>query len=200
MADHNRTQRLESTKKLVGLALLAAIVALLQLLGSFIRIGPFPISLVLIPIVIGAAIYGPGGGAFLGGVFGLIVTIATVNGTDQGAYVMFVARPFVTVALCMLKGIAAGWVAGLAYRAVSGKNQTLAVLLAAVLCPITNTGIFCAAMLLFYFDILQEWAGGTNVVAYMLFTLAGVNFLIETALNLVVSSVIVRIVNIWKKA
>ena len=51
---------------LTGVAIFTAIVIVLQLLGSFVRFGPFSISLVLIPIVVGAALYGPGAGAWLG--------------------------------------------------------------------------------------------------------------------------------------
>ena len=49
---------------------------ILQLLGSFIKIGPVSISLVLIPIVIGAAVYGLKTGAWLGLVFGIVVLLA----------------------------------------------------------------------------------------------------------------------------
>ena len=45
------------TRRLAGLALFTAIVVVLQLLGSFIKVGPFAVSLVLIPIVVGAAVY-----------------------------------------------------------------------------------------------------------------------------------------------
>ena len=51
------------TRRLAGLALFTAIVVVLQLLGSFIKVGPFAVSLVLIPIVVGAAVYGVSAGA-----------------------------------------------------------------------------------------------------------------------------------------
>ena len=47
-----------NTRTLTGMALLTAIVVILQFLGAFIRFGTFSISLVLIPIVVGAALYG----------------------------------------------------------------------------------------------------------------------------------------------
>ena len=81
------------TRRLAGLALFTAIVVVLQLLGSFIKVGPFAVSLVLIPIVVGAAVYGVSAGAWLGFVFGVVVTIAVVTGADQGGYIMFSARP-----------------------------------------------------------------------------------------------------------
>ncbi len=45
----------KTTQYIVGGGLFAAIVAVLQLVGSAIRFGPFSISLVLIPIVLAAA-------------------------------------------------------------------------------------------------------------------------------------------------
>ena len=64
------------TRTLTGVALFTAIVVVLQLVGAFIRFGPFSISLVLVPIVVGAALYGPAAGAWLGLVFGLVVLIS----------------------------------------------------------------------------------------------------------------------------
>ena len=64
-----------NTKKIAGVGLLSAIVVVLQLLGSFIHFGPFSISLVLIPIVVGASLYGALSGAWLGLVFGITVLL-----------------------------------------------------------------------------------------------------------------------------
>ena len=47
-----------STRNLVMYSILTAVVVLLQFMGSFIRLGPFSVSLVLVPIVIGAALLG----------------------------------------------------------------------------------------------------------------------------------------------
>ena len=67
--------------KITGTAILTAVVVVLQLLGSFIHLGPFSISLVLVPIVIGAALYGWIAGAWLGLVFSIVVLL-----TDAGAF------------------------------------------------------------------------------------------------------------------
>ena len=63
----------DRTKKIATLGILTAVVIVLQLMGSFIRFGQFSISLVLIPIVVGTALYGPLAGAWLGFVFSLVV-------------------------------------------------------------------------------------------------------------------------------
>ena len=51
------------TQKVVGMGLFTAIIVALQMLASAIKFGPFSITLVLAPIVIGAALYGIGAGA-----------------------------------------------------------------------------------------------------------------------------------------
>ncbi len=93
---------------MVGMALFAAIVVVLQIIGNYIRIGNFSISLVLVPIIVGAALYGPAGGAFLGGVFGIVVIIDCITVGN----VLWIANPVATAIVCMLKGIAAGFVSG----------------------------------------------------------------------------------------
>ena len=67
-------------------------------------------------------------------------------------------------------------------------------ILAGIVSPVVNTGLFCLCLTLLFHDILLSWAGGTEVVYYILFVLTGINFLVELAVNLVLSTVIVRVV------
>lgn len=186
------------TRRLAGLALFTAIVVVLQLLGSFIKVGPFSVSLVLIPIVVGAAVYGVSAGAWLGFAFGVVVTIAVVTGADAGGYIMFSARPVLTVLVCLIKGTAAGYVAGLLYRAIGKKHPLAGVIVAAAAAPVVNTGLFVLAMLLFYQPQLQAWAGDT-AATYIVTGLVGVNFLLELGVNLVLSPTITRLIAAGKK-
>ena len=67
---------LEKTKALVGMAIFTAIVVVLQVIATALgRMGLTPPSLVLIPIVIGSAVYGLKTGAWLGLVFGIVVLL-----------------------------------------------------------------------------------------------------------------------------
>ena len=187
-------------KKMVGLALLIALVVVLQFVGGMIPpVGGFTISLVLIPIVIGAALYGPGAGAFLGAVFGVIVTINCVNGTDVGGAMVFQANPILCVVVVLAKGTLAGLVAGLVYRLLKGKNGYLAMLCAAIVCPVINTGIFVVCMLAFFKDVLAVWAGGGEIIAYVLTGLILANFVPEMIINVVFGTVGQRIIKYVKK-
>lgn len=190
-----------STKTLVLAAILTALVIILQFLGAFIRFGPFSISLVLIPIVIGAATCGVGISTWLGFVFGLIVLL---SGDAAAFLVVNVAGTVLTV---LAKGLAAGFLAGLAYKGVStllrGKGRFVAVLAAAVVCPLANTGVFLLGCLLFFLDTIAQWAAAANlggdIAHYMIFVLVGANFLFELGFNIVLSPIVVRIVQARKK-
>ena len=190
---------LGKTRRLVGLAIFAVLVVVLQLVATFVKLGTLPLNLTLIPIVVGAAIYGVGAGAFLGAVFGVVVLLATISGADAFAYIMWSAQPVLTLVLIMVKGTAAGFGAGLVFRAASRENVYFGVFLAAFVSPLVNTGIFCLAMFLFYQDLLSQFAGGTNLLYFAFFGLTGVNFLIELSINFVMSPTVARIIRIGKK-
>jgi uncharacterized membrane protein len=185
-----------NTRKLTGLALLTAIVVILQFLGAFIRFGPFSISLVLIPIVVGAALYGVLAGAWLGFVFGLVVLLSG----DAAAFL--VISPIGTILVVLLKGALAGLCAGAVYKALSERNETVAVIVAAIVAPVVNTGIFLLGCLVFFLPTVREWGqamGFENVGTYMIVGLVGGNFLFELLFNVILSPVIVRLVRLGKK-
>lgn len=175
-----------NAKKIAGVGLLTALVVVLQLLGSFIKFGTVSISLVLIPIVVGAALYGVGAGAWLGGVFAVVVLFLNMS-------------IFGTILTVMLKGILAGALSGLVYRVLSKKHKYAGVVCAAVVCPVVNTGIFLLGCRLFFFDWILQNAGGANAFIFMITGFVGLNFVVELAVNVVLSPVIVRLVNISKK-
>jgi len=186
--------------RMTALALLIALIVVLQSLGGMIPpIGGFTISLVLIPIVLGAALYGPGAGALLGAAFGILVIIGCVNGTDVGGQMVFQANPFLCILVVMSKGILAGLCSGLVYRSLAPRNGTLAMVLAAIVCPVVNTGFFVACMWVFFIDVLAAWAGGGSIIGYVLTGLVLCNFVPELIINVVFSFAGLRIVRLIKK-
>lgn len=192
--------RNNKVQRMVGMALLMALVIVLQAIGGMIPpIGGFSISLVLVPIVIGAAVYGIGAGALLGATFGVIVYINCVTGADVGGAMVFQANPILCFLVVMAKGMLAGVAAGAVYAALKEKNAYLAMLLAAIVCPLVNTGIFVACMLTFFVDILAAWAGGGEILGYVLTGLIVANMLPEILINVVLSPASARIAKVAKK-
>lgn len=188
-------KRQTSTRAIVIGAVLTALVFLLQYMGSFVKLGPFSISLVLIPIVIGTSTCGWKIGSWLGLVFGFAVLMSG----DAAAFLTVNAPG--TIATVLLKGTLCGLVSGLAYEGVyklSRGNSYLATTVAAIVCPVVNTGIFLLGCLVFFMDTIAMWTEGAglggDVAHYMIFVLVGANFLFELVANIVFAPVIVRII------
>ena len=192
-----RKQKRAKIEKLALAAVLTALVFVLQMLGQFIKLGPFSISLVLIPIVIGAATLGPSIGAWLGLVFGVTVFI---SGDAAAFLAVNIPGTIITV---LVKGILCGYLAGVSYKLLEKKNKIAATVVAAIVCPVVNTGVFFIGCILFFMDTVAQWAAGFGlegqVIKYMFLGLAGGNFLFEFGTNLILSPVIIRFLNIIKK-
>ena len=193
-----------STRTMVTGALLTALVVLLQFVSMAIRAGTFSITLSLVPIVIGAVICGKGMGTWLGLVFGI-----TVLATGDAAPFMVVNAPG-TILTVLLKGTACGFVSGLVYELICkafNKRQMnvsyAAAVLSALMCPITNTGVFLLGCLAFFMKTLAVWGKGlgfgNDVGKYMIVGLAGTNFLIEMAVIIIFAPAIVRIIKVVSK-
>ena len=186
--------------KMVQVAILMAIIVVLQLLSYVIKIGTFNLSLVLIPIVVGAVMFGPKTGAWLGLVFGAVVTACCVSGMDVGGAILWNANPFLTAAICLIKGTAAGWVAGLIATAFkNSRTPWVGIILAALAAPVVNTGLFLVGLSTCFYDVLVAWAGGQEILYYIIFGLVGINFIIEFALNAILSPTVTAIVKALKK-
>ncbi len=64
-------------------------------------------------------------------------------------------------------------------------KETAPFYLASMIAPVANTATFILFMLLFFRPLLEEWAGGTNVIVYLLTVIVGVNFVIEFTVAIV---------------
>lgn len=185
--DHTRI------RTLTGTAMLTAIIIVLQLIGSYIKFGQFSISLVLIPIVLGAALFGVASGTWLGLAFGIVVMIS-------GDAALFMAiNPIGTVITVLLKGVLAGAASAATYRLVEKKSRFAAVLLASFVCPVVNTGVFLLGCLVFFMDAIRDLAGDSNVLVYMIVSFVGINFVIELVINLVLNPAMVRLIEIGRR-
>lgn len=193
----------QKTLRTVQLALLAAIIVVLQQIVIPLP-GGLTLSLVLIPIVVGAVLFGPASGAILGGVFGVVVTFLVMTGrAGDLSTMMWLSNPVITALVCLVKGVAAGWVAGLVAKAFK-KRAFVGILLAAAVAPIVNTGIFLLGMLTVFRDVMMTFAqnigmNGVGAVYFAVVVLVGINFIIEFAANLILSPSIASIVKAVRK-
>ena len=184
------------TEKLVLLALLTALTAVLSYFGGFIKIGGLAsISLTLIPVVLGAALCGPSAGAWLGGVSGVVFFL-----TADAAFWLGLSV-FGTIITVMVKGIAAGLLAGLVYKLLERFNRYAAIIVSAIVCPVVNTSIFLLGSLIFFIDTVRGGASseGMGTFGYLIIFFVGLNFVFELVVNIVVGPALFRIIEIKKK-
>lgn len=192
-----RDSKKDTTYRMVVLSVLSAMIVVLQLFGGYIRIGPTPISLVLIPIVIGGLVLGVGGGAFLGALFGVFVLVFFgVFANDPFTAFLFQEKPLITALICIGKGTVAGLIPPIVHRAArrAFKKELPAVVLASVLAPICNTGLFLLGMLTIL-DTLKTLLNGAPLGAFFA-SIVGINFLVELAVNAIASPAIYRVLQV----
>ena len=192
-----RTNTRQQTEKLALLALLTALVALLAYFGGFIKIGGMAsISLTLVPVVLGAALQGPLAGAWLGAVSGGVFFL---TGDAAGWLGLSVPGTIITV---MVKAIVSGLCAGLVYKLLEKRNRYIAVLVAAIVCPVVNTGIFVIGCYAFFVDAvaLSAATAGKTTFIFIMTVYVGLNFVFELLTNIVLSPTILKLINIRKKA
>lgn len=196
--------RKQSILYLVELALLTAIVLVLQLTGFAVRL-PFlttPVSLVGIPIALGAMLLGPKAGAWLGFVFGAEVAIVLgMLGQDPFfTGILFQDHPILTTLLCVGKGTLAGLASGLLFKYLKKGPAFLRVILASAAVPVVNTAIFILGSYTMMDTFKSNFLGdGTGMFYFLVIGCAGVNFLCEFAINTVFSPVLHRLLDILGK-
>lgn len=195
------TSTIDKTRKMSMLAMLSAIVVFLQIVCTFIKFGPFSITLALTPIIVGAAIYGVGAGALLGFIFGVVVYITGLMGWDGGFInLMMAENAIATTVVCIGKGLAAGAAAGAVYKILSKASKTLSAIVASIVTPIVNTGLFALVSLTIFYDFAAGFAAeGQSPVGLVLFTWIGANFIVEFIINVALGAVIVRVVDYYNK-
>ena len=177
-----------------NLTLTAAFLAIILIMAftpiGYLKVGVIEITLMVLPVALGAILVGTWAGAFLGLAFGATSFAQCFGMSPFGAALLSIS-PFYTVLVCFLPRILLGVCAGLLFRALS-KTKLPAGLSAGVtaLCAslINTVGFVGLVILLFgktdYVQGIMETLGAKNLLAFAL-AFAGVNSLVEAAANAV---------------
>lgn len=201
------TNSKQRTLRLAQIAMLIALIAVLQILATvFSKLVALPVSitLTLVPIVVGAVLFGPWVGGILGFAFGAITLILGLTGFDPVTLQSFQFSAVGTFFIVLLKGTAAGMAAGAIAIPFKKKGKIYpAVFTAAVLAPVTNTAIYIIGMMTIFQGTWSGQAaeyGGMFAMAMIIIGMALVNFVIELIINVVLGSSVVRIIEAVKKS
>ncbi|MBQ0083690.1 MAG: ECF transporter S component [Clostridiales bacterium] len=176
-------------RRLAVNGILAALIIVVSFLP--IRIGTVEITLSMIPIAVGASIYGVYSGALLGAVFGTVSFLQCLGYSPFGATLLAVSVP-VTLLMCIPTRILAGALAGLAcdiFKKSGHKN--IGIITAGVLAPVLNTVFFTGVMLIGFWntEYIQGFAEMFKTPAPFAFAVAfvGLNGLIEILVGIAVA-------------
>ena len=175
-------KRLFNTKMIVGTALLVAVEIILQLL-SMILPTAVNLNLALVVITIGAIMYGPLVGGFLGFVNGAVILLSPNTVT-----VFMSISPVGTILVCLLKTTLAGVIAGFLFKWISKKNDAAASVVASIIVPVINTLIFAIFTYFFFLNDL-----GLESFGQIFTILIGINFIFEIVTNTVISPMLYQI-------
>ncbi len=178
-----------STKYLVELALLVAIILLMAFTPiGYIKTLGLEITLIVIPVAVGAVTLGPAGGAILGGVFG-ITSFIQCFGMSAFGTVLLGVNPFLTFLVCVPTRILVGWLTGLIYKGL-GKTSLpsgASITIANLCCPLLNTALFMGSLVTLFAGTMREQFGMTQVLPFIV-TFVGINGLVEAAVCFVVGA------------
>lgn len=171
--------------KLVRTALLIAIIFVMAFtpLGYF-KTGGLSITLLQIPVVIGAIVMGPVTGAVLGLTFG-ITSIIQCFGLDPFGTTLIGINPVGLVLTCLIPRILMGYLTGaiakLLIRMDNGKTGSFVV--ASLIGALLNTVMFMGSLILFFYntEFIQGIASSLGTSSPMAFVVAliGINGVIE---------------------
>ena len=181
-----RTKRI---KFITGLALLLAVEVVLSIISNYMP-GTVNFNLALIPISIGAVLFGPIGGFILGAANGIVTLIA------PGTQVFVAQNAFATVLLCILKTGLAGLVSGYVYKAIKIINTNGAIITSGILVPIVNTSIFILGVILFFLPLYGE---GKQAIGVLFSSVISINFLIEFLISALLCPAVIQIINVSKR-
>ena len=180
-----------STGKMVRLAVLAAVLLIMAYTPlGYLKVGAVEISFMMIPVVIGAVIIGPGAGALLGGIFGVTSFIQCFGASPFGAALLAV-NPWFTLIMCMIPRILAGWLPGLLFKALNrtALPKLLPVTAACLSGALLNTIFFIGSLFLFFggTDFVRSF--GENAWAIIVL-LVGVNGIVEAVVSSIVGATV----------
>ena len=189
----NKTTK--GTRGMVELGLMSAIVIVMAMTPLGYLKTPFlSITLLTIPVAVGAIVLGPKGGAILGAVFGATSFAQALSGSGMSAFLLQ-ASPLGTAFLCFVPRILEGFLCGLIFKVLRKANlKKTAYYIAGFSCPILNTVFFMGTLVAIFYqtEYIQNLVTSLNVSNPLTFIVAlvGIQGLIEAGVCGILSSII----------
>ncbi len=191
-----RNKTTQSTRYMVELALMAAIIFLMAFtpLGYF-RTPGISITFLTVPVAVGAIILGPKGGAICGLAFGITSLIQCFMGGSFGSMLLSI-NPIGTAITCIVPRVLEGLLCGMVFQGIRKVSKNSAYLAASLACPLLNTVFFMSAVVLIFYhtEYIQGFVEALGVTNPLMFVVAfvGLQGLIEAGVCFLIASAVSR--------
>ena len=197
----NETKRGKYTvQDLVRVSVLVAIMLLLEITGlGMIKTAGLEITILMVPVIVGAIVMGPAAGAVLGGVFGCISFWECFGKSWFGTTLLGI-NPVFTFIVCVPTRVLAGWLCGLAFKGLNKLDKTnlWSFGAAGLIGALCNTVLFMTILCLCFYntEFIQGFVQQMGSANPFMFVVAfvGINGLIEAGVCLVTGAAIAKAV------
>lgn len=197
-----------AAKDLTALGLLTGVLLLMSFtpLGYFHTFG-LDVSLMMIPVAIGAMLLGPKAGAWLGLVFGATSFYQCITGASAFTAMLFNINPIYAFLLCVLTRVLMGFLTGVVFRAVQflDRKKTVCYFIGGFSAAFLNTLLFMSVLVLCYWNTefvqgINETLGGLSPLPFVV-AFVGVNGALEMPASCLVGGIVSKAVSraLYKK-
>ncbi|MBR5233959.1 MAG: ECF transporter S component [Clostridia bacterium] len=184
-------------KRIVNMTITALLTAIIAVMAftpiGFLRIGPLELTLIMIPVIIGAVTQGKAAGAFLGAVFGIVSFIQCFTGSALGA-ILVSESIFKCFIVCFIPRVLTGFLCGLIYSvcAKRDKKQSWSLLVAGISGSLLNTVLFLSALALLFMNVTftPEQAASLGGLDTVLNTVVAIAAGINAPIELIVCAIL----------
>jgi uncharacterized membrane protein len=190
MSNWTRSKTLWITRTAILTAIMLILLIIPQI--GYPTVGPISITIMMIPVAVGAIMVGPACGLFLGFIFGVTSLIRCFTGDVFGA-ALFGLNPAYTVILCFIPRILMGWLVGIIFQALHriDKTRMVSFVVASLSAAALNTIFFMSGLILLFWntEFLRNLGKGTIIG---LLSLVVVNVIVELAVCMIIGTAITK--------
>ncbi len=204
---HSNSMRTKSIAKLTYLSALIAIMIVFAFTPlGYIKMPGIEITLMVLPVALGAILLGPGGGALLGGVFGITSFIQCFGMSQFGVFLLGL-NPFLTFFLCLVPRILCGYLSGLLFQFMIkfDKTKIASYFVASLSTALLNTLFFVGGIILFFWknpvfiSTMGDWGIATSSLWAFIVAFVALNGVIEAIVNFSVAGAVAKAIHKFTK-
>ncbi len=192
--------------KVLWLTELSVLLAIIIVMGftpiGYLKFGIVEITLITVPVIIGAVHMGEKAGAILGLAFGLTSFLQAVFGMSAFGIALMTVSPLLCFLVCVPTRMLMGFLTGVIFKVLK-KDNTLGYAISGLSGSFMNTVFFMTTLILCYWNTdyikgIAKLLGTTNVFAFVI-AFVGVNGLVEAVCCTILGAVLCKAIRSVKR-